>query len=224
MKINLTTNFKPSFGKVIPVKKIVLKGDTSEVKYYQQTLDGFETEEKDEIDTSCNQNLADKTILALNKILLKNDKAEKNTYENALNNMIRRSFANADNDYKIPLTPIKPEDNNIIAKCSNYNKNYIFTGREARELIAQNKRLGGVQNLVNEFNNSPYKIEQQNKNYSSFMTSTFANSNLKLKNEYGGRLGLVIYADTENVPLKGDKGFRTEINIKGIDFEPVQVV
>lgn len=221
MKSGLTINYNPSFGKVIPIKKIVLNGDTSDVNYQQ--LDSFELENKDNIDTSCDTNLSKKVIAALNKILLKTDEAEKNTYKNALNNMVRRSLAQVDDDYKIPTRPVDYSHKNMVVNCHANYKNYLLTGKEASEYSAVCRKMGGSNVLANEFGAKKIVISRAKEDYANWINDNIKDSALRLKNEYGGRQGLVIYADKVKVPKKdkGKKGFNTEINIKGIDFEPV---
>lgn len=220
MKSNLSVNYSPSFGKVIPVKKIVFDDDST-IKYNQLSFDTFESNNDEQIDTSCDSETSKKTLQALNRILMKNDKAESNTYKNALNNMIRMSFAHTDSDYKIPSKPVDSCHNEIIKPCYSSYRNYLLTGKEAGEYSVSGRNIGGAIALEHEDDRAYYMVDRSRKNFHDSKESILANPKVRLKNQYGGNMGLVVYAYKEDVPLKGHKGFRTEINIKGIDFEPV---
>lgn len=220
MKSSLNINYSPSFGKVIPVKKIVFDDDST-VKYKQLSFDTFESTNNDQIDNSCDPDMSKKVIQALNKILLKNDEAENHTYKNALNNMVRMSFAHTDDDYKIPSKPIDSAHNDVVKPCYSYYRNYLLTGKEAKKIANCGEHIGGSIVLSREFDEPEYVVDRSRKNFHDFSEEILADTGARLKNQYGGRMGLVIYADKNEVPLKGHKGFKTEINIRGIDFEPV---
>ncbi len=218
MKVSFNSLHNVSFGKVIPVKKIVFDNDST-INYEQLTIDCCDFSSKESVDTSCDPDTAKKVIQTLNRILLKNDGAEKNTFKNALHNMIRSTFASVDKDYKVPVRPVESSDNSILKPCYTAVKNYILTGKEAREYAVAGKNIGGARALVRDFNESNYTITRSKKDFASCKTDILMDTTARLKGEYGQNLGLVIYADKVNVPKKGSKGVKTEINIRGIDFE-----
>ncbi|MDD3237485.1 MAG: hypothetical protein PHV37_05240 [Candidatus Gastranaerophilales bacterium] len=213
--------FTPSFGKVIPVKKIVINNDNACVNYEQITFDSY-SGNTEKVDTSCSPDLSKKVIQALNRVLLRNDGAEEHTYKNALNNMIRNAFANVDNDYKIPAKPIPSSENSRIRPCYTGDRNYILTGKDAQDYFESGKNIGGARALVRDYNEDRYAITKSKRDFAYTKTGLIANPNLRLKNKYGNNLGIVIYADKQELPKKG-KGTKTDITIKGIDFEPLEL-
>ena len=220
MNYNLTTKFNPSFGKVIPIKKIVFD-DNSSINYEQMSFDSFSGSPREKIDDSCDPTIAQKTIRALNKILLKNDGAEKNTFKNALNNMIRTSFATADKDYKIPARPVDSSHNSTVRPCYCGTRNYILTGKDAADYADAGEDIGNSRALVRDYQGSDYLILKSKRSFAEQKQSIINRRDSRLKGNYENNLGLVIYADKTEVPKAGNKGTKTEINIKGIDFEPV---
>lgn len=220
MNITSINGYNPSFGKVIPIKKIVFDDDST-VRCEQMSLDIFESQNNEKLDSSCDQDLAKKVIQSLNRILTKNDGAENNTYKNALNNMIRTVMAQMDKDYKAPTRPVDSSHNELVKPCYTTFRNYILTGKEASEYAVSGRNIGGARALVRDFDESEYVIDKSKRSFANCKEDLTTDPKVRLKNQYGGNLGLVIYADKIDVPKKGHKGSKTEINIKGIDFEPV---
>lgn len=221
MKTSFNVCCKPSFGSVIPIKKIILKDDEDYTGYKQMTLDCFEFQNNDEVDDSCSHDLSKKVIQALNRILLKNDEAEKNTFENARNNMIRMSLAHMDKDYKIPPSPVDSSHNEIIKPAYSRDRNYLLTGDEARGYALSGRNIGGARVLVRDHGASYSRIDDSKRDFGYYKEDVLTDYNARLRNQNGSRMGMVIYADVDEVPRKGHKGMRSEIKIKGIDFEPV---
>ncbi len=220
MKISANYLHNISFGKVIPVKKVVFDND-GKIKGEQITLDEFYSSEREHVDTTCDEETSKKVVQALNRILAKNDGAEKSTFKNALNNMIRTAFAQADKDYKIPSRPIEGSENNPVKPSYSKHRTYLLTGQEAREYAAAGKNIGGARALVRDFNESQYVINKSQKDFAYVANEIISDPKARLKGDFGQNLGIVIYADKVNVARKGSKGVKTEIDIRGIDFEPL---
>lgn len=208
----------PSFKSVIPVKKIVINDDTSVVNYSQMDFDSFINGNSQSIDSSCDDKTAKKIIQSLNKILLKNDKTEAHTYQNALSNMIRQTFAFNDNDYKPPYSSVNSKDNYIIKPCYTNNKNYILTGREAEKYAYAGREIGGARALVRDYNEPSYAITNSKRKFGYCKEDILSDKTCRLKNKYGSPMGLVIYAD-KIVSTK--KSQADKYSIKAVDFEPV---
>ncbi len=217
---SVSANISPSFGKVTPIKKIVFDDDST-VKYQQQSLDIFNGEDTTNIDNSCGGSTATKTIQALVRILTGNDKAEPNTYQNALNDMIRKTYAFVDKDYKIPSTPVPSTKNQIAKPCYGEYLNYMLTGKEAQEYSITGKKIGSSRALVRDFDAPEEIIDRSKSEFALRKNFILANNQSRLKTPIGTNLGIVIYADKVNIPKKGSKGVKTEINVKGIGFEPI---
>lgn len=217
----MQVKFSPSFGKVIPVSKIVINDKQFGLMYGQMAFDEFGSTKEEQIDTSSSQELSKKVLQSLNKILLKNEEQPEDDYSKALNNMIRNTFANVDKDYKIPLKAVDNASNPTLKPCYTYTKNYLLTGKEAREYGSAGKNIGGARALVRDFDEDKYAITKSKKDFSYCKTDLLSNYDLRLKNQYGGNLGLVIYADKIEVPRKGSRGTKSQIHIKGIDFEAI---
>ncbi len=221
MKISFNNNnFNVSFGKVIPVKKIVFD-ENSSINYEQLSMDCLDIDHRDKVDTTCDLATSKKVIQALNRILLKNDGAEKNTFQNSLNNMIRNTFALVDKDYKMPLKAVDSSENQIVRPCYSAERSYLLTGKEAKQYASAGKNIGGARALVRDYNEPDYVINRSKKDFAYCKTDIMSDYKARLKNDYGQNMGLIIYADKVNVPKKGSKGCKTEIKIRGIDFESV---
>ena len=220
MVINVSAKNSPSFGKVVPIKKIVFDGDST-VKYQQISMDSFVGEDTSNIDTSCSEETAKKTIQALIRILTRNDKSEANTYDNALNSMIRKTYSFVDRDYRIPAQPILSTKNDVIRPYYSNYLNYIFSGAEAQEYAKLGKNIGESRALVRDYDAPEEVIKRSKTDYSSKTSYILAKNQARLRTPIGTNLGLVIYADKVDLPAKGKNKVKTEIKIKGIDFESI---
>lgn len=230
MRLGPDMRCKTSFGSVIPIKRIVFKDDGNYTGHKQLMLDSVEFQNDDDVDDSCNRETTESVLKALRAILLKNDKAEKGTQENAFNNMIRMSFEYMDKSYRTYVNSLKSahEDvrinfssDDIVRPCYSDPRSFLLTGNDAVKYSLAGKNLGRAEHIVKNDDRQNYLIEGSNENYKNCKRNILEDHDVRLKNQYGSKVGLVIYAEEVKVPRAGHKGMKSEIKIKGIDFEAV---
>ena len=135
--------------------------------------------------------------------------------------MIRNTFARNDKDYKIPFRPVSSIDDTVVRPCYSGTRNYLLTGKEAKEYAVAGKNIGGSRALVRDFNEPEYAVTRSKRNFADTKVDLITDRKARLKGNYGQNMGVVIYADKVNVPKKGSKDVKTEINIRAVEFEPV---
>jgi len=204
----------PSFGSVIPIKRIVV-GD-EDVLSNQLRINTDSSEAFDEIPSSCTENTTDKILLSLCRILSKNDGKTPLPQTEALNNMLRRSVAYVDKSYKLPAKMMTSDQSSKPKHCSYNGMNYILTGPEASEYAINGKRIGESRVLVRDFEESSSVIKESKKRFGLYKMRLIEDKSRRLQDKFNSKIGMVVYVDT---PKHVGKSRSDSFTIKSVDFE-----